>query len=492
MNVAIIPTAYRTIFFHALATRLENLGHQAFWLSPNARWARWLYRNGVPTDRVLDLTRNGEAWKAGSEPSADDLSRLASLEANARLAMNDIMLMDPLLIRRPRQRALRYLATCERAITRFLDDHAIEVVFGEQTWAVELLIGQICFARGTPHLVPHTVRIPDPRFAFFNGHTESELVYIRDTTPHDREDARLALESFRTRKPRPEYMRVNRSVLRPSWERIRTLAIHVKDLAGDPFDETSRRPAGLIFDHSKQVARGVFNRATVKWENPQGAQRRPYVFFPLHKQPEASIDIKGRPFSNQVEIIRALARTLPVSHDLYVKEHVVALNTRPPSFYREVREIPGVRLIDPQADSFAVISGADLVVTITGTAAYEAALLGRRSATIAPIFFDRLVARPQFDPFRDSLVETLQGADFRPRSADQLVEALAWILANSFPGLVGDAFWQPHSMANENLDQVSAGFEAILERIPTSSSGRVAPGGPLPEHATEEVVHRNP
>ena len=462
MNIAIIPTAYRTIFFHALGRRLERLGHRVFWLSPNRRWARWLYRQGVARERLLEATSEGEAWTGNAEPSADELARLRRLEAAARLTMNDIILMDPLLVRRPRDRALKYLATCDRLVRDFLSQNHIEVVFGEQTWAIELLIGQICHERGTPHLVPHTVRIPDPRFGFFNGHTEAELVHIREVTAQDRSDARGSLEAFRARRPRPEYTRVNRSVLRPSWERIRTLTTHVLDLAGDPFDETSRRPAGLILDHSRQLLRGSYRRLAVRWELPPAAPRRPYVFFPLHKQPEASIDIKGSPFSNQLEIIRAMARTLPVTHDLYVKEHAVALNTRPTAFYRELRRIPGVRLIGPFTDSFELIAGADLVVTITGTAGYEAALLGRPAATIAPVFFDRLVAHPRFDPFRQSLSGLLPDGDPPCRPAAEVVESLAWILANSFPGLVGDAFWQPHSLSEENLEQVTRGFEAVL------------------------------
>src|SRR5687768_16437630 len=109
MNIAIIPTAYRTIFFHAVAARLEGNGHRVFWLSPNGRWARWLYRNGVRAEQVLEITRDGDAWAGVGEPTSDELTRLGRLEASARLTINDIILMDPLLRRRPRARALRYL-----------------------------------------------------------------------------------------------------------------------------------------------------------------------------------------------------------------------------------------------------------------------------------------------------------------------------------------------------------------------------------------------
>jgi hypothetical protein len=316
------------------------------------------------------------------------------------------------------------------------------------------------------------VRIPDLRFGFFEGHTQANLVQIRDVTPQDRADAREILTSFRTLRPRREYMGINWNVLRPNRGRIRTLAAHAWYLAGDPFDETSRRPAGLILDHSRQVLRGTYRRFVSRWESPAVPPPRPFVFFPLHRQPEATIDIMGSPFSNQLEIIRALARTLPISHDLYVKEHSVALNTRPAAFYRELQRIPGVRLIGPFADNFELIAAADLVVTVTGTAAYEAALLGRPAATIASVFFDRMVAFPRFDPFRQSLSRVLARRTV-PRPAEEVVESFAWVLANSFPGSLGDPFWQPHSVDEANLEKVARGFAALLAAVQESDSAVV-------------------
>ena len=110
MNIAIIPTAYRTIFFHAVACRLELNGHRVFWLSPNGRWACWLYRQGVPKERVLVVTSQDEMAARAAQPSADEISSLQKLEASASLTINNILVMDSLLGAVPRGRALKYLA----------------------------------------------------------------------------------------------------------------------------------------------------------------------------------------------------------------------------------------------------------------------------------------------------------------------------------------------------------------------------------------------
>ena len=159
MRIAFIPTAYRTPFFHGVAERLAARGHEPFWLSPNRRWARWLRRAGTASDRVFDLTSWAPEWSERTATS-DDLAELSRLETSGDLGLLNLILMNPLLRRRPTPRALRYLAVARRSVAGFLESHGIEVVFGEQTWAFELLVGQVCRSLGIPHLMPHTVRIP--------------------------------------------------------------------------------------------------------------------------------------------------------------------------------------------------------------------------------------------------------------------------------------------------------------------------------------------
>ena len=80
MRVAFVITAYRTIYFHALAGHLERAGHEVFWLSPNRRWARWLIDHGVPPARVFDATVHAREWAAGVDLSAAEREALGELE----------------------------------------------------------------------------------------------------------------------------------------------------------------------------------------------------------------------------------------------------------------------------------------------------------------------------------------------------------------------------------------------------------------------------
>ena len=110
---------------------------------------------------------------------------------------------------------------------------------------------------------------------------------------------------------------------------------------------------------------------------PEGQiERLRYAFFPLHTEPEVSLLVYGRPFVNQIEIIRALALSLPADMVLVVKEHPWMVGKRTLGAYRKMLNIPRVRFVRPGLDARLLIQHASLVAVITGSVALEAAMLG--------------------------------------------------------------------------------------------------------------------
>lgn len=102
-----------------------------------------------------------------------------------------------------------------------------------------------------------------------------------------------------------------------------------------------------------------------------------YVFFPLHTEPEVSLLVYGRPYVNQIEIIRMLAMSLPIDTVLVVKEHPWMVGKRTLAAYAKMLNIPRVRFADPRLEARALIQEADLVAVVTGSVALEAAMLGK-------------------------------------------------------------------------------------------------------------------
>ena len=86
-------------------------------------------------------------------------------------------------------------------------------------------------------------------------------------------------------------------------------------------------------------------------------------------------------FINQIDIIRSVAKSLPINFKLYVKEHPIQIlrGWRSKEEYQEIMDIPNVRLLHPDFSNDILYNNCSLVFTIAGTAGFEAACYGKPS-----------------------------------------------------------------------------------------------------------------
>jgi hypothetical protein len=101
-----------------------------------------------------------------------------------------------------------------------------------------------------------------------------------------------------------------------------------------------------------------------------------FVFYPLHVEPEVALQGKSPEFLVQMTAIVSLARHLPADMVLVVKEHLSGAGRRPPAFYRQIRDLKNVIWLDVRELGLDIVQSATAVATITGSAGFEAAVLG--------------------------------------------------------------------------------------------------------------------
>ena len=129
----------------------------------------------------------------------------------------------------------------------------------------------------------------------------------------------------------------------------------------------------------------------------------PYAFFPLHKEPEVTLLVYGRPYLNQIEVVRNIGRNLPVGVKLVVKEHPAAAGYRPLEYYHKLLSVPNVILAPPNMTSRELIQNALLVTIIGGSVGLEAIMmkkpvvaLGRVPFSFFPKNMVRYGANPEY------------------------------------------------------------------------------------------------
>lgn len=94
----------------------------------------------------------------------------------------------------------------------------------------------------------------------------------------------------------------------------------------------------------------------------------PYIYFPLHCQPETSSSIKARDFYRLREAAAFLASELPGDWKLVVKEHphqLRRLRARDPGFYEQLKSIHRVLLVHSSTPNQPLVDGALAVACVS-------------------------------------------------------------------------------------------------------------------------------
>lgn len=114
-----------------------------------------------------------------------------------------------------------------------------------------------------------------------------------------------------------------------------------------------------------------------------------YYYFPIHLEPEAVVLYWGDGlYKNQVKLIENVAAQLPPDTYLYVKDHPHAQPYRSLKDYKKILAIPNVKLLDSKISGKLVIRDCIGVITITGTAGFEALLLNKAVFTFGNVYYN--------------------------------------------------------------------------------------------------------
>jgi len=233
--------------------------------------------------------------------------------------------------------------------------------------------------------------------------------------------------------------------------------------------------------HLSNTKARLSTRSKEEWyrETYKSIKRKPFeafknqkfVFIGLHKQPEASVDVFGRYVEDQHQNICNIWRVLPPGWQLLIKEHSNAIGDRGPQFYNSLTSLPDVHFVHESTDSYQLIRAAQLVVTITGTIAYEAALMQIPALTFAPTFFNRLnycrqitVGELNQCPSLKDLIEELKEQE------DNRLDFSNYLFSHSFPGIFSDPQSNPAILNDDNVLTVSHAFLQVIKDLEKKST----------------------
>jgi hypothetical protein len=176
----------------------------------------------------------------------------------------------------------------------------------------------------------------------------------------------------------------------------------------------------------------------------------------------------GSYFSDQINLIKIIARSLPCTHELYVKVHPTDVDGKSISFYNDIRKLPSVRLIHFSCDTKSLIPNADLIFTLTGTIALEAGLNALPVITFANNFFNQLPTVYACTEIKrlPSLINSLISGVQIENLDEKIIDFLAKMKASCFEGEINRMYGiAPGDLNFRDIEMLKISYNQLYSHL---------------------------
>lgn len=449
MRVAFVESRDKTELFQAIAQKLH---HDVHWLVQNAVFADASMEQltVLPYPRTSDLVEAGGA----DELRQRILERVRSSDRARLYFGRDTSHYDWYFDR----------------IVEWFDRVQPQVIFGEAGSFHSHIVALVADARGIPFLNPLSSRYPSGRFAFF----ESDRL-----VPVGGEGCDLAVvelervvDDINHGRTRPDYMSVRRS--RFGALRARLLLLR-EWFRGEKF--TAQSP--LVFAQSARRLK----RSRERWDSAAVAvpellaSHRPAVLYPLQLQPEMNLDVWGREYRDQLDLMGRLADRLERDNlMLWVKPNPKSFYELSPALTEAAITHPNIRMIAHAVPMREVVDAVELVVTVSGSVAIERLLAAKPVATLQsdyaawigapiPVDYDLTPETLGIDKIRDLLTA---------QSEIEPVDVVRRLISTSYRGVISEPSYMPGVLDDANVTRVASAFEHVIALVNLNHSSDVA------------------
>lgn len=453
---------------------------------------RYLRRKRFPSARLYVFTAELRVQLPRAGTVVDFLARW---EQQHRVSLSTILSADRRYSAFPREEGLQIAAIAIRWCEGLLDRLRPDVIVAE---GIDDLLSYVLYCaarqRGILYLITYSSPTPG-RVAIYSNpdnHWEKVEEVFQDLrrgrlTESQRQRAEALVADYREKQLVPSYMKASytRSFSGLELSVLWTVAWrHWVDPAQQLDPSYAGSVAGVIGQKVKRLLRAGLSALSC-FEQPRSSER--FVFYPLQMEPECSTLVFAPFHANQIYLIECLAKSLPIDHRLYVKEHPVMVGRRPLSDYQRIRSLPNVRLISPRVSSYALIRDASAVVVVTSTVGWEALLCEKPVIAMGNVWFDACPLAWKVETIAE-LPTVLRRAilGYQP-DRELLLKFVAASLEGTYPGRIEHPDYSPEVLSPRNVAAIATAVRQHLEWLRWAPS-RSSVGRP---EAGEDASARN-
>lgn len=172
----------------------------------------------------------------------------------------------------------------------------------------------------------------------------------------------------------------------------------------------------------------------IKYVNEIPANEK-FLFYPMHLEPEAVVlYLADGIYKNQTKLIENIAASLPAGYYLYVKDHPHSYAYRDAIDYKRLLKVPNIRLLNQSIPAKTIIAQAQGVVTLNGTAGFEAMLMGKQAYCFGQNMYSFMTRIHKVKNIRDLRQIIYDSIDVTFQDDDNLMAYIMAYLESCHPG----------------------------------------------------------
>ena len=189
--------------------------------------------------------------------------------------------------------------------------------------------------------------------------------------------------------------------------------------------------------------------------------KNPFIYFPMSTDLERHLLIDSPYYTNQIEVIRDVAKSIPIDYTLYAKENPsnITRDWRAISQYEELLDIPNVRILHPEFSNSELLQNCDLVISIAGSSSFEAAFYEKPSIVFGEVLYSKLPSVTKVENIRD-LPKIIRNSLEQKVNSEDLSRYLEILKENTFEfdmvkfsGLIAKIFYKDETTVDVEIDE---------------------------------------
>jgi len=328
-------------------------------------------------------------------------------------------------------------------------------------WHRMVLLKEMCKKQGVKVLLLMSTRSAKRCIISSTGTSFDELIYDKDVdcSKINFEDVKdLFIKNSRSAQVKKRKFGYDISIFNKIKSGSKFL-IDFKNNYAESYDHYGATRWKIIIYRIKKTIGSKYRKRFLDKNSTLPKENEKFVLFPLHVEPEKNITIDADFFADQISLVEKISKSLPIGYFLYVKENPMmrVREWRKIKDYKRIQRLPNVRLIHYSIDSLSLIRKCELVITISGTAGLEAAILEKPSIVFTKVDYEWMSCVTQIKNLND-LPSAIKKSIITKVNKEELKKLYNFYVLNTFE-------YDSVEMDNKTLEKFHNGGYVISDKI---------------------------